>query len=643
MQRSDVKNRNFLKGTLLVAILALFQIPEIIHAQIPGENDTLLIREVVITRKQIGSEQPGFKFYSVDSSLIRNYAHFSLNDLLREATPLFIKEYSPGMAATSSFRGTSAGHTQVAWNGININDPMLGQTDFSLIPAAMIDNVMVSFGGASMDLGSGAIGGIINLETEPDWNSRLSLEASPGTGSFGRHQAIARVSAGTDRFQSITKAFLSEASNDFKYTDYNASVPVVKKREHNYALSRSLMQELYFRKGADVLSARIWYQDASRNLPGSTLWGYSSEKQSDKYLRSLLSYDALREKKEFFTSVAWMHSDMNYRSSYDTTENLVNTLVFRSGFNLYLKGSTQLKIVLNNELNKAHSDSYNGDILHNNASLTVSAEKKKGKWLGAALLIRETLNDRVFLIPDFSAGLEIRTIPGQEHYVKMNVSRNSRIPSLNDRFWVPGGNPDLKNEYATSVEAGYRMEYKKGSSLSACTELNYFNNYIRNMIQWLPDESYIWRAYNAGKVNTSGIELSLGGKYHLHRFNADINASYSFTKAREISTSANNEKQMPYVPGHQARTSLTLGYGNIYTSFSTSYTGMIYEDAANEKRMKDYTLTSVTGGLRFNPGKTSADLKLRIDNLFNLSYESIRYYPQPGRSYFLSLLLKFRS
>ena len=41
---------------------------------------------------------------------------------------------------------------------------MLGQSDFSLLPAGMIDNVMVSFGGASMDIGTGAIGGIINLE-----------------------------------------------------------------------------------------------------------------------------------------------------------------------------------------------------------------------------------------------------------------------------------------------------------------------------------------------------------------------------------------------------------------------------------------------------------------------------------------------
>ncbi len=126
---------------------------------------------MIITAKQITSEQPGFKFYQllIPCSL-KDYSLSSLTEVLNETTPLFIKYYGSGGTATSSFRGTSAGHTQVTWNGININDPMLGQSDFSLIPSGMIDNVMISFGGASMDLGNGAIGGIINLENEPFWN-----------------------------------------------------------------------------------------------------------------------------------------------------------------------------------------------------------------------------------------------------------------------------------------------------------------------------------------------------------------------------------------------------------------------------------------------------------------------------------------
>ena len=61
---------------------------------------------------------------------------------------------------------------RLTWNGININHPMLGQSDLSLIPAGLIDDIQIYYGGASMPLNSGGIGGIINLETKPVWKKR---------------------------------------------------------------------------------------------------------------------------------------------------------------------------------------------------------------------------------------------------------------------------------------------------------------------------------------------------------------------------------------------------------------------------------------------------------------------------------------
>jgi iron complex outermembrane receptor protein len=191
---------------------------------------------------------------------MNNYTNLFLNDLLRDATPLYIKEYGAGLTATSSFRGTSAGHTQVLWNGININDPMLGQTDFSLVPSGMIDNVMISFGGASMDLGNGAIGGIINLGNEPAWRKETIIDIAPGAGSFGRYSGLAKISTGNEHFQSVTRAYLNSADYNFRFLDSEAlPEPVWKTREHNGMSRKSLMQEFYFRKSGNVLSARVWY------------------------------------------------------------------------------------------------------------------------------------------------------------------------------------------------------------------------------------------------------------------------------------------------------------------------------------------------------------------------------------------------
>ncbi|HPF03527.1 MAG TPA: TonB-dependent receptor [Bacteroidales bacterium] len=615
-------------------------------AQIPLPPDTIRIEEVIITRKQISSDQPGFKYFSVDSGRLQDFSQLTLNDVLRETSPLYIKEYGAGLSATSSFRGTSAGHTKVTWNGVTINDPMLGQADFSLIPAIMADNVLVSFGGASMDLGSGGIGGVINIGNEAVWKKETTIIGSPSAGSFGRYSGLLKVSTGDTSFQSVTRAFINSAKNNFSYLDSEAlPEPVNKKRENNEIISKGFMQELYIRNSDDVLSARIWYQSASRKLPGSLLYGYMGEQQKDMSLRTMVSYDALKGDMDFFISAAHMLSDMFYSSMYDTagTSNRVNSVILRGGMTIPLGDFTRLKMVMNDELSFAASDYYLENVTHNQASLTVSAERKKGRWIGAALLIRQMLSDGKLLIPDFSAGIEMRTLRGEEHYLKLNAARNSRIPSLNDRFWNPGGNPDLKNEYAFSIEAGYSLSHQLGNSLSLSSELNYFNNYIRNMIQWFPNSSFYWTAGNIGKANTKGIEYSLAMKYHPGNLLFDFSGVWSYTDARDITSSETRGKHLVYVPRHKVNGIIRIAYNNLFTEWMTGFTGRTYTSADNTSVLDNYLINSITAGFGIHPGKTSADIRMRIDNIFNRQYQTIQYYPQPGRSFLISLTLKFRT
>jgi len=616
-----------------------------LYGQVKSESDTIKIKEVVITRKQISSEQPGFKFFSIDSSGLYSYDHFFLNDLLRDATPLFIKEYGTGLTSTASFRGTSAGQTKVTWNGININDPMLGQTDFSLVPSGMIDNVMVSFGGASMDLGTGAIGGIINLGNEPSWKKETLIYAAPGAGSFGRYTGLVKVSTGSSRFQSVTKAWLNTAENDFRFLNTEATSPQWSNREHNQLSQKSFMQELYFRKSKNVLSARFWYQSASRNLPGSILWGYSGEKQSDESFRSLISYDGVAGNVEFFSSSAFLMSNMLYSSYFDTTgaRNSVRSVIRRDGMTMKIGDYTDLKVVINEELHFARSDYYQDDEMQYTGSLTLSAERKKGKWFGAAILMRETLDGLKFLAPDFSAGCEIRTIPGEEHYLKLNISRNSKIPSFNDRFWNPGGNSELENEYAYSFEAGYKLDHNTGSSLSFGSEINYFNNYIRNMIQWYPQTEFIWVTGNIGKANTSGIEASASLKYNPGRFSLNLNTGYSYTRAKDIASEETSLNQMIYIPEHKANGTMQVSYRNFYSSWITNVTGRTYTTSDNSTYLDKYLINSLSCGFKLNISEHTADLRLKVENIFNKAYQTIAYYPQPGRTYFLVLSFRFKA
>lgn len=44
---------------------------------------------------------------------------------------------------------------------------------------------------------------------------------------------------------------------------------------------------------------------------------------------------------------------------------------------------------------------------------------------------------------------------------KASISRNYRFPSLNDLYFLPGGNPDLRNEHGFSYDAGVSFEVGK--------------------------------------------------------------------------------------------------------------------------------------------------------------------------------------
>ena len=113
-----------------------------------GIRDSVFrINPVEVTADRIFmAERAGMKETEIDTSVLRGKIHLSLSELLSENTSVFIKDHGRGALATASFRGTAASHTRVTWNGININSPMAGMVDFSLIPVWIIDGLDLKHG-----------------------------------------------------------------------------------------------------------------------------------------------------------------------------------------------------------------------------------------------------------------------------------------------------------------------------------------------------------------------------------------------------------------------------------------------------------------------------------------------------------------
>lgn len=78
-------------------------------------------------------------------------------------------------------RGAEANHTLVLFDGIEISDPVNGETDFGLLTALPIGGIEVLRGAASSIHGSDAIGGVVSLSAAREAGFNASAEA----GSFG--------------------------------------------------------------------------------------------------------------------------------------------------------------------------------------------------------------------------------------------------------------------------------------------------------------------------------------------------------------------------------------------------------------------------------------------------------------------------
>ena len=283
--------------------------------QVQSGVDTIRIKDIIISKSKSFPSHPGFKKISVDSTLLSNYTLLPITETLDNNSQLFFKSYGAGAMASTSFRGAGAARTQLAWNGINLNDPMLGQTDFSLFPSGMADGIQVSYGAASMETGFGGIGGLINLESKPIWSKQTRADIKTGVGSFDTWSGMAKVQTGTDCFQSVTKAYFMSSENNFPFLNTNAiPEPEMQKRKNGNGSQKGFMQEFYYKKADIITSARVWYQSASRHLPGSTLYEVpdSGEYQFDESLRTQVSSELKSGDNEFFINSAWLYSKLNY-------------------------------------------------------------------------------------------------------------------------------------------------------------------------------------------------------------------------------------------------------------------------------------------------------------------------------------------
>ena len=440
-------------------------------------QDTITLGTINVTADSYKQEtlQP-LLMRKVDSLTLQTQSTSNLSELLIRHSPVFIKTYGPGGTSTASFRGTTASHTLVLWNGFQLNAPTLGQVDFSTIPVFLADDIDLKWGSGTSN-NSGGLGGAVNIENKTTFGQGLLLDLKQTYGSFNTLGSFATVGYYGKRCSFRLKAYRNSSDNDYEYLNIGL-LPRRRMRQQNADfVDYGVMPEASVMLKHGVLSVSSWNQWNNRNQPPimPNAENTSTEEwTSDNFSRNFLSYKLYWATGNLqLRSGAFVENQRYFLETHDSQNSGVVThinsenhaLILHQIANLeqQLFASWKLKGKLQWDSEKVESNNYQDVKRRNMLSAYTAVEGHPFDKADLSLTARYDLVDGKSMGVFPTATFTYHAFKG--FLLSLGYSHNYRNPSLNDLYWYPGGNPDLLAENGRTVDLAlsYRMEKTQNS------------------------------------------------------------------------------------------------------------------------------------------------------------------------------------
>ena len=655
-----------------------------------AEERTVAIREITVVgrrpMKEIGTQQT-----KLDSVALKENISLSMADVLAFNSSIFVKSFGRATLSTVAFRGTSPSHTQVSWNGMKLNNPMLGMTDFSTIPSYFIDDASLLHGTSSVGETGGGLGGAVKLSTQPANAQGFGVQFIQGVGSFKSFDEFLRLTYGNDHWQVSTRAVYSSSPNDYKYLnhdkkeniyDENMNIidqyyPVERNRSGSYK-DLHILQEVYYNTGkGDRLGLNAWYINSNRELAMLTVdHGADTDfdnRQREQTFRGILSWDHLRKNWKVAAKAGYIYTWMAYDYKRDLgngvmahmtrSRSTINTLYGQAEGEYYIDNkwlftanlSLHQHFVESRDKNIVLQQGGNGILGYRKArpelSGAISAKWRPIERLGLSVVLREEMFGKEWtpIIPAFF----IDGVLSERGNIvaKASVSRNFRFPTLNDLYFLPGGNPDLKRESGWTYDAGLSFAVGKSGVYSLSGSANWFESFVKDWIIWLPTTKGFFSPANIKDVHAYGVELQADLDVALVKeWQLGLDGSFSWTPSineGEPRTPADKSvgKQLPYVPEFSSSVTGRLSWRRWAFTYKWCYYSERYTMSSNDislsGKLPPYFMSNISLEKTIPLKHIELSAKGVINNLFNEQYLSVLSRPMPGINFQIFLGIKF--
>ena len=611
-------------------------------------QDTIVLQSVEVNAEAIRKNQAETAMErKMDTALLKRLNTITMSQLLIQHSPVFIKTYGPGGVATASFRGTTASHTLVLWNGFQLNAPTLGQVDFSTIPVFMTEQVALKWGSGT-SANSGGLGGTVNIETNQHFGEGLILDLKQTYGSFNSFGSY--ITAGYSWASHLlrVKAYRTSSDNDFKYDNIGIIPHQVMKQKNADFVDYGVMPEYQWRYRNSLITIVSWNQWSDRNSPQimpNVINNSTKEYTENGYSRNFISYKTYWQTGKIEVKSAYFYEKQHYfLESYTDNGIPVTKINSINDANIYhqiadlnqdLYKSWKLNAKVQWDHEQVKSNNYDGTKDRDVLSFYAAVTGKVVKPLDIRLTLRNDWVDwsSAGFFPTATLSYSSLFVKGLK--INAGYSHNFRNPSLNDLYWNPGGNPDLKPENGRTID-GNVMYSRKFGRFSIESTLGAYYSLVNDWIQWVPTSWRYWVPENVNTVTAYGAEAHLKMNYFINDWNFQASGNYVYSH-----TTDETGYQLMYIPLHHANAFAEVRWKTWNMTYTMEYTGRRKTQMDNEEvlagRLNPYTLHHVSVGKQIR--KFYAEFK--VNNITDVDYMAILWRAMPGRSFEVGLNYKF--
>lgn len=604
-------------------------------AQNEGNDSTLKLQTVFIKSLRTDNLNKGTINQVITPTELISRQGSSMAEVLQENTPIFIRNYGSGGLATASFRGSNAYHTPVIWNGINIQNPMNGQIDFSNIPVFFSDEISLQYGGNGGIWGSGSMAGMLLINSQNSMKQKTKVELFMSAIDYGIFQNGIKVNLNYKKLFFSIKAYKNFGNNHFEYAYQNNRF-----YQKNAPIASSGIQQVFTYKKSEKsnIIGLVWYNESNNQIAPNINASNTNAIQKDKNLRTAITYQNSNKKGNTELKLVYLFDEILFESNaIPLSSNKSHTYNITGEKVVNLNTNNNIHFGLINWLAFAKVDGYEKEVNQNRLAgfFYLKSELKQFK-IQQQIGIRKELVNADFI--PFMPSYYLQYNAQKNLIFKFNTAATYRLPTFNDLYWKNGGNLNLQAEqgWGSDLSINYFKSYK---SVFFDVSASFFYKSIENYIQWIPINYAIFSPINIGNVNTKGIEIFAKTSIKINQnSNLQINYIGSFLNAIDTKT----QQQLIFTPRIKHVFNIIQTHKKFTLKYNHTYTGVSFTKADLSEWNDDFEIANLSFSKHiYFQNNNMLNLQFSANNIWDKSYQVMPDRPMPLRNFQLTIQYTF--